>query len=74
MNLGVNLTSTIKSRGMSGVYLSLSLLVYPFILQKRYTLSCIYLLILLGKGNLKSFRVVNSCCMFFSLAMSYISF
>lgn len=49
------------------MYLSPSLLVYSFILQMKYVLSCIYLLILLGPGNLKSFRIINSCQMFSGL-------
>lgn len=49
------------------MYLSPSLLVYSFILQMKYVLSCIYLLILLGTGNLKSFRIINSCQMFSGL-------
>lgn len=49
---------------MSRAYLNLSLPFHLFTLQMKHVPFCISFLILLGTVNLKSFRVVNSYCMF----------
>ena len=68
MQLWINfLTSTIKGRGMSRVYLILSSSVYLLTLRMKFVSSCIYFLILLGTGNLKSLELLITIVYFLSL-------